>query len=89
MRYIGSYPLVEDDSVRSRSSTVFDAQVGYEIARNTRLRLDVFNLFDAQTSDITYHYTSRLAGELADGVEDIHFHPGEKRSFRRSLSDRY
>ncbi len=88
MRYIGAYPLLEDNSVRSAASTVFDAQVGYEIARNTRLRLDVFNLFNAQTNDITYYYESRLPGEPA-GVADTHFHPGEKRSFRVSLSYRF
>src|SRR5262249_41759462 len=44
LRYIGSYPLIEDDSARSDASTVVDAQVGYEIARNTKIRLDVFNL---------------------------------------------
>lgn len=86
VRYIGSYPLIEDNSVRSDSSTVVDAQVGYEIFRNTKLRLDVFNLFNAKTNDITYFYTSRLAGEPAEGVDDIHFHPGEKRSFRVTLS---
>ncbi len=89
MTYIGSYPLLEDNSVRSQSSTVFDAQVGYEIAPKTKLRLDVFNLFDAQTSDITYYYASRLPGEPPEGVNDIHFHPGEKRSFRVSLSYRF
>jgi outer membrane receptor protein involved in Fe transport len=86
MRYIGSYPLIEDDSVRSKASTVFDAQVGYEIARNTKLRLDVFNLFNAKTNDITYYYASRLPGEPAEGINDVHFHPGEKRSFRVTLS---
>jgi outer membrane receptor protein involved in Fe transport len=86
MRYIGSYPLVEDNSVRSNSSTVFDGQVGYEIARNTKVRLDVFNLSNARTSDITYYYTSRLPGEPGEGVGDTHFHPGERRSFRISLS---
>ena len=86
MRYIGAYPLVESDAVRSQSSTVFDAQVGYEIAKNTRLRLDVFNLFDAKVSDISYYYTSRLPGEPPEGVDDVHLHPGEKRSFRLTLS---
>ncbi len=89
LRYIGSYPLIEDNSFRSDSSTVVDAQVGYEIAGNTKLRLDIFNLFNAQTSDITYYYTSRLPGEPAGGVDDVHFHPGEKRSFRVSLSYRF
>jgi len=86
MRYIGAYPLVESNDVRSQSSTVFDAQVGYEVARGTRLRLDVFNLFNAQVSDISYYYTSRLPGEPAAGVDDVHMHPGEKRSFRLTLS---
>ena len=86
MRYIGPYPLTEDNSVRSDSNTVFDAQIGYEIAPKTKLRLDVFNLFNAQTNDITYYYTSRLPGEPPEGVADTHVHPGEKRSFRISLS---
>lgn len=86
MRYIGSYPLIEDNSVRAASSTVFDGQVGYEVARNTRLRLDVFNIFDTKTNEINYFYASRLPGEPADGVPDTHFHPSEKRSFRVSLS---
>ena len=86
LRYIGAYPLVEDNSVRSDASTVVDAQVGYQIARNTKLRLDVFNLFNSQTNDITYYYTSRLPGEPPEGVDDVHFHPGEKRSFRITLA---
>lgn len=86
MTYIGSYPLIEDNSVRSQSSTVFDAQVGFEIAPRTKLRLDIFNIFNTQNNDITYYYTSRLPGEPPEGVNDIHFHPGEKRSFRVTLS---
>ena len=89
LRYISPYPFVEDNSVRSKSQTVFDGQIGYEIARNTKLRLDVFNLFNAKTNDITYYYESRLPGEPAEGVADRHFHPGEKRSFRVSLSYRF
>ncbi|GMW07009.1 MAG: hypothetical protein AMXMBFR8_18050 [Nevskiales bacterium] len=89
LRYIGSYPLTEDNSVRSDPQTVIDAQVGYELARGLQLRLDVFNLFNAATNDITYYYTSRLPGEPAAGVDDRHLHPGEPRSFRVSLSYRF
>ncbi len=89
MRYIGAYPMIEDNSVRSESSTIFDVQMGYDIARNTRVRLDVFNLLDTKTSDISYYYESRLPGESSAGVADTHFHPGEKRSFRASLSYRF
>jgi len=78
--------LIEDNSFHSDASTVVDAQIGYEIARNTKLRLDVFKVFNTKTNDITYYYTSRPPGEPPEGVDDVHFHPGEKRSFRISLS---
>lgn len=50
-----------------------------------KLALDVFNLFDARDSDIDYFYTSRLAGEPAGGVDDIHLHPALPRTARLSL----
>ena len=87
MRYIGEYPLLEDNAVRSDGNTVFDAQVGYELARNTRLRLDVFNLFNAKTNDITYYYdvaAARRTGRRRGRHRT--FIPSEKRSFRVSLS---
>lgn len=65
------------------------ALAALRIARNTQLRLDVFNLFNASTSDITYFYDSRLPGEPPEGVADVHFHPAEKRSFRVTLSYRF
>jgi outer membrane receptor protein involved in Fe transport len=89
LRYIGSYPLTEDNSVRADAQTVVDAQLGYELAPGLQLRLDVFNLFDAETWDISYYYPSRLPGELAAGIDDRHVHPGEPRSFRVSLSYRF
>ncbi len=79
----------EDNTVRSNAQAIFDAQIGYEIARNTTLRLDVFNLFNRDVNDITYFYQSRLPGEPPEGVADVHFHPGEERSFRLSLTYRF
>jgi outer membrane receptor protein involved in Fe transport len=81
-RYFGPRPLVEDDSVRSTASTIFNAQVSYRFTTWAKLTADVFNLFDAQVDDIAYFYTSRLRGELAAGIADVHFHPAEKRSLR-------
>jgi outer membrane receptor protein involved in Fe transport len=89
LRYIGSYPLTEDDSVRSQTQTTVDLQLGYEVLPRLQLRLDVFNLFDADTNDITYFYESRLPGEPPEGVGDVHFHPAEPRSFRVTLSYRF
>jgi outer membrane receptor protein involved in Fe transport len=89
LRYVGAYPLIEDNGVRADSSTVVDGQIAYEILPRLRLRLDVFNILDAETDDIAYFYSSRLSGEPAEGVDDVHFHPGEPRSFRLSLSYRF
>ena len=47
--------------------------------------MDVFNLLDAADSDIDYYYASRLPGEPADGVDDIHLHPTLPRTVRVSL----
>ena len=50
-----------------------------------RLRFDVFNIFDRKADDITYYYRSRLPGEPANGVNDIHSHPVERRSLRLAM----
>jgi outer membrane receptor protein involved in Fe transport len=84
-RYFGPRPLIEDDSVKSHSTTLFNAQVTYDFDKHTRLRFDVFNLFNRDADDITYYYTSRLPGEPAAGVNDLHSHPVESRSFRVAL----
>lgn len=85
LRYFGPRPLIEDNSVRSDSSTLVNGRIGYKFKKGLRLNLDIYNLLDASVSDIDYFYTSRLRGEPADGVDDVHFHPSEKRSFRIGL----
>ena len=86
LRYFGPRPLVEDSSVRSASTTLAYARLGYQLNRRTRLSLDVFNLFDKRASDIDYYYASRLPGEAVEGMEDRHFHPVEPRSARLTLA---
>ena len=53
---------------------------------NFSFRLDLFNLLDSDDYDIAYFYASRLPGEGAGGVEDIHFRPLEPRSIRTSVT---
>ena len=84
-RYFGPRDLIEDGSIKSRSTTLFNAQAIYAINEQLKLRFDVFNLFNRNADDITYYYASRLPGEPADGVNDIHFHPVESRTFRLGL----
>jgi hypothetical protein len=83
VRHFGPRPLVEDGSVSSNSTTMWNGEIGYGFSDNrARLVLEVFNLFDAEVSDIDYFYASRLPDEPADGVEDIHTHPALPRSAR-------
>ena len=84
LRYFGPRPLVEDNSVRSKASTLVNFQAGYKIDSKTKLSLDILNLFDAQVSDIDYYYASQLQGEAAP-VNDIHSHPAEPRTLRLTL----
>ena len=85
LRYFGPRPLVEDNSVRSRSTTLASIRTGYKFEKKLRLQLDVFNLFNRSASQIDYLYTSRLQGEAAAGVTDVHFKPVEPRSLRLAL----
>ncbi|MBC3917881.1 TonB-dependent receptor [Undibacterium sp. CY18W] len=89
LRYFGPRPLIEDNSVRSSSTTLAYARVGYKINARTRLTMDVFNLFNKQASDIDYYYQSRLSRENVDGASDIHFHPVEPRSVRLTLTHNF
>ena len=83
-RYLGSAPLIEDDSVRSHSTTIVNGEVGYALTPSLKLSAEVLNLFDSDADDISYFYASRLAGE-STGVPDIHFHPVEPRQLRITL----
>ncbi len=85
LRYFGARPLIEDNSVRSTSSTIVNAQVGYRVTRDLLVGLEAFNLFDAEVDDIAYYYASRLPGEPPGSMNDVHFHPAESRSFRATL----
>lgn len=88
-RYFGPRPLVEDDSVRSQASLIFNARAGYKFDNGLRLQLDVLNLFNARTNQIEYYYLSRLPGEPIGGVADRHVHPAEPLAVRLTLAGRF
>jgi hypothetical protein len=89
LRHFGSYPLIEDNSLRARASNLVNAEVGYELKRGTRLQVSMLNVMNATADDIQYAYASRLRGETSDGVDDVHFHPAEPRQVRVSLTYRF
>jgi hypothetical protein len=85
VRHFGPRPLIEDNSVRSASTTLASLRAAYQLHPRARISVDVFNLLNRKASDIDYFYTSRLAGEAAAGVADVHSHPVEPRSLRATL----
>ena len=89
VRYIGSAPLTEDRRVRSASSITTNLRVNRRITNDVAVALDVINLADRRNNDISYFYTSRVAGEPAAGVDGIHLHPAQPRTVRVTARVQY
>ena len=85
VRHFGPRPLIEDASVMSKATTLWNAEVGYRLSGSARLVVEAFNLFDSKASDIDYFYASRLPGEPDEGIEDVHTHAALPRSARIGL----
>ena len=84
MRYFGPRPLLENNSVRSKSTATLNGRIGYKFNPKLKLELEGVNLTNRRDSASDYYYASLLKGEPA-AVSDIHFHPIETRSFRLTL----
>ncbi|CAN5509939.1 TonB-dependent receptor [soil metagenome] len=87
-RYFSPRPLIEDGSVTSDDSLIFNARIGYRF-KKIEIAVQVLNVFDARDNDIEYFYASRLPGEGAEGVEDIHLRAAEPRTVRVSATWRF
>jgi outer membrane receptor protein involved in Fe transport len=84
-RHFGAAPLIEDNSVRSEPTTLFNLEAGYRFSDRYKLSAALYNVFDSRDNDITYYYESRLPGEAAP-VADRHFHPVEPRTVRVTVT---
>ena len=51
-RYFGTRLLIEDNSIRSRSTNTLNGTVGYKITPTFRIQLEGFNLTDRKNSAI-------------------------------------
>jgi len=88
LRYLGSAPLIEDDSQRSASTLLLNLEAGYRLTDRVRVTASLFNALDSEDNDITYFYESQLPGESGP-VEDRHVHPVEPRSLRLGVSAQF
>jgi len=62
-RYLASSPLTEDNVFRSPATSIFNGRVGYRLDNGWRVQLDVLNLLNTQTNQITYAYGSLIKSD--------------------------
>jgi len=89
IRYIGASSLIEDASVKSKSSLTSNLRLSRKMSEHTDVTLDVLNLTDRKNNDISYYYSSRLPGEPVAGVSDVHVHPSQPRTWRLTTRVRF
>ena len=91
--FFGPRPLTDDNSVRSPPTNLVNARLGYKLTPAAAVRLDINNLLDTRTQQISYYYASRLQNEpmslVGTGVNDVHLHPAEPFGARLSVTVRF
>ena len=81
LRYFGPRPLIEDDSVRSKATSLVNVEAGYKLAKNVRVTVTSC-LLDARDSDIDYYYAV-VCREGGRRVNDIHSSRAARTGSRR------
>jgi outer membrane receptor protein involved in Fe transport len=87
-RAFAKRPLEETGTVKGKSSFLVNGGIGYR-RNDWEAAVECLNIFDRDDNDIEYFYTSRLPGEPAGGLDDIHLHPTEPRTFRLRVTYRF
>jgi outer membrane receptor protein involved in Fe transport len=101
-RYLASSALTEDNAFRSQATSIFNGRIGYRADNGWRVQLDVLNLFNARTDQISYAYGSMIrsdslynlcfpaqiapAAVCQNGVMDRVVHPVEPLAVRLTLT---
>jgi outer membrane receptor protein involved in Fe transport len=78
----------EDRQQTARGYTLVDFTARYRY-RNFEAFVAVENLFDVDYREAQFFFTSRLRGEPAAGVDDIHFTPGQPRAISGGIAWRF
>ena len=74
-RHIDARPANDDGSIRARGYFLLDAVLSYTTAR-FQLGATAENLLNVQWNQAQFATQSRLPGEPAGGVDELHFTPG-------------
>ncbi len=88
--YLGVRPLIEDRSIKSPAWIDFDLSERYQLPiKLPHGRMEAFlfiqNLFNTKWEQATFAFSSQLRNEAA-AVNDIHFVPGNPRTFMGGLA---
>jgi outer membrane receptor protein involved in Fe transport len=84
-RYFAARSLDSFNLHRAQATGTINVGIGYKW-QSLSVELEALNLTNSTDHDIDYFYESRLNGEPDEGVEDLHFHPVEPRTFRLTLA---
>jgi outer membrane receptor protein involved in Fe transport len=88
MRYLGDRFADEDRHHTARGYTLVDVSARYRY-RRLEAFVSVENVFDVDWREAQFFFTSRLPGESAGGVPDVHFTPGAPRSVLGGVAIRF
>jgi outer membrane receptor protein involved in Fe transport len=85
LRWLGGYPLVEDNSLRSKGYKEVNLDVGYKFNEKLKFQLSIFNLFNthAAASQYAYDYQSTPTSSPEFGST---YHPLEPLSARFAVT---
>ena len=94
VRYLGPAAQIEDNSVRSESTTLVNARIAWtpqdiDFLQGWEVHAELLNAFDSKDNDITYFYATRLPGEPAEGIESIVSRIVEPRQLRVGVTKRF
>jgi hypothetical protein len=88
MRYVADRHADEGRQQTARGYTLFDLSARYRY-KSLEAFLSVENLADTEWREAQFFFDSRLPGEPVGGVPDIHYTPGNPRTFLGGLALRF
>ena len=88
-RYIGSYPLSQDGTLRGPSAIVTNLLLKRDLLPNLAATVDVLNLFDRKYFDIAYQQDYQVTPTSTVVPSGVTVHPGEPRQLRVTLAYKF
>jgi outer membrane cobalamin receptor len=90
-RYLGSHPLVPDNSVRGKGYGEWNLDANYQLDGNWKIGGAIYNLLNTHADAAEYYYGDRISAtesvtDPTAGIGDEHIHPLEPISVRFTLT---